>query len=181
MDGLESWTHWTNILNTAASCHGRIADLCWHLRFSAISADLKQWFPLISIFHKLLTGDCYEMFADCFLMFLWVFSDLNISQFNWEPLVYIWGFRAFGSRVGGHWRHLRGSLGLAGHLRNLFRGGAETTAHSGTSLAGSGALGCWGTTCRRSGSWPRYYICPRVYIIYIICTIIIMHLLYVRI
>lgn len=161
-------------LKTAASCHGRVADLCWRLRFWGPSADLKQRFPFFTNVWQVLyraIPPINERFAMVyrwffFNVFLEYFSALGISQ-----------LRTIGLHlgVGGHWRHLRGSLGLAGHLRNLFRGGAEATAHSGTSLAGSGALDCWGLEADRDTRmiqlqyikqiWFYYSICIYIYIL----------------
>ena len=164
MDGLESWTHWTNILNTAASCHGRIADLCWHLRFSAISADLKQWFPLTSIFHKLLTGECYEMVADCFLMFIEYFLISTFRSSTENHWFTSGGFGHLGREleaIGAISGEVLGSLAISETCSVAELKRQLTVAHH---WPGAVPWAVGGTTCRRSGSWPRYYICPRVYI-----------------
>lgn len=150
MDGLESWTRWTNFEYSCVMSW----QSCRSLLAPQILGPFRRLETAISSFYKRLTGAIQShpthqwkvcnglqiVFFKCFWSILEYFSDLDISQ-----------LRTIGLHltVGGHWRHLRGSLGLAGHLRNLFRGGAEATAHSGTSLAGSGALDCWGLEADR--------------------------------
>ena len=156
MDGLESWTRWTNFENSCVMSW----QSCRSLLAPQILGPFRRLETVISIsqtFDRCYTEPSHpsmkglQWFTDCFFNLFWSnhFSDLDISQLRTIGLHL---------RVGGHRRHLRGSLGLAGHLRNLFRGGAEATAHGGTSLAGSGALDCWGLEADRDTRMIQYNI-----------------------